>query len=271
MNNAIVYSIHVSEKRLSLNYAFEQLKMSIESVRKFNPAIPIKVYLSPSHRIPDNTASVLGENVEVISFIASADIRLDHKTYALWTSHKWQTSFRALREFGFDNILYVDTDTYFQKDPEYLFTKYGNTHSIYGKPDVSDRWTTVFNAKNGGMNDGQFLLSKHVLKYEKDILRERVDYVYKLQKKFKNEPDDEIRITGVQWVSCQYAISEYLYKIGNPLKWFEEEDVYIVHNLNRFRVLPLHVIQNFAVVHYLNYNMQEFCPKAYEIFKKARE
>lgn len=271
MNNAIVYSLHVSEKKLSLNYGFEQLKMSIQSVRMFNSTIPIKVYISPAHRVPEYTASFLGNGVEVIPFIASADVRLDHKIYALWTSHKWVSSFRALREFGFDNILYVDTDTYFQKDPEYLFNKYGNTESIYGKADISDKWTSVFDAKNGGMNDGQYLLSKHVLKYEKDILRERVEYVYKLQRKFKNHPDDEIRITGVQWVACQYGVSEYLYKIGNPLKWFDNEDVYIVHYLSSFKVLPLHVIQNFALVHYLNYNMEQFCPQAYEIFKRARQ
>lgn len=271
MNNAVVYSIHISEKKLSLNYAFEQLKMSVESIRSFNKDIPIKVYLSPMHRIPDNTASILGDNVEVIPFNASADIRLDHKMYALWTSHKWSSSFRALREYKFDNIMYVDTDTYFQKDPEYFFTKYGNTTSIYGRPDISDRWTTVFGVTNGGMNDGQFLLSKHTLKHESNILRERVEYVYKLQRKFKDEPDDEIRITGVQWVSCQYAISEYLQKIGNPLKWFDDDDVYLVHMLSEFKVIPLHKIQNFGLIHYLNYNMEHFAPKAYEVFKKARE
>lgn len=270
MNNAIVYSIHAGEGTLNKNYSFEQLKVSVNSIREFNQDIDIIVYFSPITSVCTDMIPLMQKGVEFIPFTAKADPRIDHKLYALWTSHKWENSFKALRDFELDNVLYVDTDTVFQRDPNILFKKYGNSKSIFGKPDVSDKYTKLFNAKKGGMNDGQYLLSKHVLKYEKDLLKARIDYVLHLQEIFKDHEDEDLRINGVQWVSCQYGISEYLYHVGNPLRFFDEKDVYIVHRIEEFRQLPRKIIKNFVLIHYLNYNTYLFAPKAYEVYKAAR-
>jgi hypothetical protein len=271
VNNGIIYSVHVDEPTLRQNYSIEQFKLSYASLRKFNNEIPVKLYISPSNKIDPSKYDLKFDNLEIVLFDAVADIRLEHQRYAKWTSHKWENSFKALRSFNFDNILYVDTDTFFQKDPAFLFEKYGNKDLIYGKPDVSDRWTTIFNARNGGMNDGTYVISKYMLKHENDLLKARVDYVFDLQEKFKTTNDQEIKITGVQWVACQYGVSEYLLDINKPLQFFDENDVYIIHIMNEYEALPDIIKQNFTIVHYLNYNMKHFAPSALKVYNEMRK
>jgi hypothetical protein len=271
VNNGIVYSVHVEESTLKQNYSIEQFKVSYSSLRKYNKDIPVKLYISPSNKIDISKYDLKFDNVEIVLFDAVADSRLQHQIYAKWTSHKWENSFKALRTFNFDNVLYVDTDTFFQKDPAFMFEKYGNKDLIYGKPDVSDKWTSIFNARNGGMNDGTYILSKHMLKYEKDLLKARVDYVFNLQESFKTIDIEEIKITGIQWVACQYGVSEYLININKPLQFFDENDVYIIHKMDEYNVLPNSVKQSFAIVHYLNYNMKHFAPSAFKVYNDIRK
>lgn len=269
MKNAIVYSFHVKEPTLSDNYSFEQLKLSLKTLREFNPDIPVIVYISPSTIIDRNVLPMIASGVTIERFNASTDPRLEHQTYNLWTSHKWKNAFNALEKHNLDNVLYIDTDTIIRKNLDYVFDKYGNTDYVWGTPDISDKWTKVFNVKNGGMNDGQFILSKHTLPYKDGILKERVDYVLRLQEQFKDHPDAEVRITGVQWVACQYAVSEYLHSIGKPLQFFGD-DFYIVHKLDEFKQISNAQMDRIAVVHYLNYHMFLFCPEAYQVYKKTR-
>lgn len=270
MKNAIVYSIYVNESDASKNYNFEQLKLSVTTIRDINQDIPILVYMSPVGCLPKYASYPL-TTANFIEFDLNWDKRLEHETYAKWTSHKWQSSFHALEKYQLDNILYVDTDTFFQKDPELLFAKYGNRNAIVGKKDISEDWTKVFDVKNGGMNDGQFLISKNMLKHKDELLKERVNYVLRLQEKFKESTDEYLKITGIQWVSCQYAISEYLHSIGKPLEFFDEEDVHIVHKFDEFKKLDKKILENFTLVHYLNYNTRFFCPPAYRIYLEARQ
>ena len=48
MNNALVYSLHCDENNLYLNYSFEQLKLSVSTLRKYNKDLKVVVYVSPS-------------------------------------------------------------------------------------------------------------------------------------------------------------------------------------------------------------------------------
>lgn len=268
--NALVYSMHCSEKSLDLNYSFEQLKLSISTLRKYNKTLKVIVYVSPAGILSGYEDLVDQTNLKFVEYNANYDKRLNNATYAIWTGHKWKNTFHALRTNNLDNVIYVDSDTIFQKDPEYMFTKYGNSDSIYGKPDVSETWFDVFEVRNGGMNDGVFLIPKPALKYEKEILKYRVDYVYDLQEKFINETDSNITNTGVQWVSCQYAMSEYMLDQDNPIKFFDYEDLYIVENILEFEELSDSDKLQFCIIHYLNYNQWYFAPKAFEVYKKTR-
>ena len=270
MNNALVYSLHADEKNLDLNYSFEQLKLSIFTLRQHNKNLKVIVYVSPSGILEKHKKLIDNKNLEFVEFDADYDKRLNNRIFSIWTSHKWTNTFHALRTNSFDNVLYVDTDTLFQKDPEYIFTKYGYTESICGKPDISDTWLGTFNVRNGGLNDGTFLIPKSALKYEEDILKYRVDYVYNLQEKFKEETDKNIVDVGIQWVACQYAMSEYMLDQNNPIKFFDQEDVYIVGWLPKFQELPFEERLNMCIIHYLNYNMWYFAPDAFKVYEKAR-
>lgn len=270
MSNALVYSIHCNESSLSLNYSFEQLKLSISTLRKYNKSLKVIVYISPFKILGRHRYLVNNTNIKFVEFNADYDKRLNHSVYAIWTSHKWKNAFHALRSNSLDNVLYVDTDTIFQKDPEYMFAEYGYGESIYGKPDISDTWTIPFNVRNGGLNDGVFLIPKSALEYEEGILKYRTDYVYDLQEKFKTFYDDNIKTTGVQWVSCQYAMSEYMINQDNPIKFFEDEDLYIVGTFSEFQEMSEEEKNKYTIIHYLNYNMKHFAPNAFKVYKKAR-
>lgn len=270
IKNAIVYSMHCGESSLDLNYSFEQLKLSISTLRKYNKTIHVFVYISPVGILKNYKNLVDQTNLTFVEYNASYDKRLNNKTYAIWTSHKWTNAFNALRKNNLQNVLYLDSDIIFQKDPEYLFDKYGNTESIYGKPDISDTWTEVFNVRNGGMNDGAFLIPKFALKYEKELLKYRFDYVYDLQEKFKEETDTNITDVGIQWVACQYAMSEYMLDQNNPIKFFDDEDIFIVGTLSAFQELPNEYKSNICIIHYLSYNQWYFAPKAFRVYERAR-
>lgn len=268
--NAIVYSLHSDEGDLTLNYNFVQLKKSVETLRQYNKKIPVLVYASPIEAIPKYGEYPL-TTVTFVGFDVEWDKRLEHETYARWTSHKWKNSFHALEKYKFDNVLYVDTDTFFQGDPEKLFREYGGTSFIVGKKDISEDWTKVFDVKRGGMNDGQYLLSKKTLEYKDELLKERVEYVLRLQERYKKSKDKDLKDIGIQWVSCQYAVSEFLNKIGKPLQFFKDTDVYIIYKIEEFESLPKEISDKIILIHYLNYNMHRYCPEAYESYKKARE
>jgi len=270
MNNALVYSMHIDEGNIKSNYSFEQLVLSVSTLRKYNKDLKVIVYVSPKGILGPDRYRVDNTNFEFIEFDADYDKRLNNRIYSIWTSHKWDNTFDALRSKSLDNVLYVDTDIIFQKDPEYIFTKYGNTNTIYGKPDISDTWLGTFNVRNGGMNDGTFLIPKSALKYEEGLLKHRVEYVYNLQEKFKDETDTNITDVGIQWVACQYAMSEYMIDQGNPIKFFDDEDLYIVGWLSIFQELPFEQKINMCMIHYLSYNMWYFAPDAFKVYEKAR-
>lgn len=268
--NAIVYSMHCGEPSLDLNYSFEQLKLSISTLRKYNKNIKVFVYISPVGILGDYKNLLDQTNLTFVEYNANYDKRLNNIGYAIWTSHKWRNTFHALRTNNLKNVLYLDSDIIFQKDPEYIFSKYGNTENIYGKPDISEQWLDIFNVRNGGLNDGTFLIPKSALKYEKEILSYRVEYVYNLQEKFKNETDTNITDIGIQWVACQYAMSEYMLNQNNPIKFFDYEDVYIVGTLSAFEELSTEIKSKFCIIHYLSYNQWYFAPEAFKVYKRAR-
>jgi hypothetical protein len=74
----------------------------------------------------------------------------------------------------------------------------------------------------------------------------------------------------VQWVACQYAMSEYMLDQNNPIKFFDDEDVYVVGWLPTFKDLSFEEKTKMCVIHYLSYNMWYFAPNAFKVYEKAR-
>jgi hypothetical protein len=263
--NAIVYSVHVDSGNLSDNYNFEQLKTSLATLRKFNSEILVKVYISaPEANDIDVINKFNDDNLEFIHFDLKFDKRLTGGIYTRWTAHKWPNTLDALKRFNFDNVLYLDTDTFFQKDPAHLFEKYGNTHHVWGKTDVEKIWPERFELNHLGMNDGQQLLSRQTVEFLENLITTRDDLVYKMQEKYAGTEDEKLNI-AIQYIYGQYAVSEFLISINNPLTQFEDEDVLVVVDPNIFDSLPYK--DDITLVHYCNTNMQRFDPNAFKVYQ----
>jgi hypothetical protein len=262
--NAIVYSVHVDNGNLANNYNFEQFKTSLSTLRKFNIDIPVKLYVSAPEAEDIYLIDQFNDkNVEVILFNLQFDSRLMGNVYTRWTAHKWPNTLDALKRFNLDNVLYIDTDVFFQKDPEFLFLKYGNTPHVWGKSDVEKIWPERFDLNDLGMNDGQQLLSRHTLAFLEDLIIARDELVYKMQEKHK-DTDDEKLYVAIQYIYGQYAVSEFLKSINNPLKHFDDQDVLVIVDPNAFDSAPYK--NEIALVHFCNTNMERFDPDAYKVY-----
>ena len=262
--NAIVYSVHVDNGNLANNYNFEQFKTSLSTLRKFNIDIPVKLYVSaPEAEDMYLIDQFNDKNVEVILFNLQFDSRLTGHVYTRWTAHKWPNTLDALKRFSLDNVFYIDTDTFFQKDPAYLFEKYGNTQHVWGKPDVEKKWPERFDLNYLGMNDGQQMISKQALPFLEKLIIARDELVYKMQEKYKGVEDKELQI-AIQYIYGQYAVSEFLKSINNPLKHFEDSDVLVMIDPNVFDDLPNK--DQITLVHFCNINMKRFDSNAYRVY-----
>jgi hypothetical protein len=258
--NAIVYSIHSSNLEIEHNANFQQLRYSIDTIRKYNKSIDIKVYISPSHIFETRTKPIPRDNVEYIPFDAKADPRFEHQLYALWTSHKWENAFRALEEYQYDNVLYTDADTLWQIDPEYIFAAYGDEECLWAKQDVYDTFINFLNLDNEVINDGVILLSKKMLKYKNGILKARIDKVLEWQEQYSDLGHYEMRSFGIQWVACQYAVSEYLHEINLPPKYFNKYDVAVLEDYEQMTTKERSTV---SLLHYYSFAAHEFLPKEY--------
>lgn len=266
MKNAIVYSLHSNLLKIDSLLQWREMRYSIDTLRKFNKDIPIKIYISPIGVADSATIPLNLHNAEIVEFNAPGYDKLLDQNLARFVSHKWISTFHALETYEYDNVLYVDGDTIWYDDPEKLFSKYGNTDYIYTKRDNFDLFIDFM--KNNGeivaepMNDGVNLVSKKVLKYKDYILNERFSRVYQWQEKYKDLKDEEITIHGIQWASCQYAISEAMNDIDMPVRFFDTPDVFIASEMDTFEGISE---SGSVIFHYLNHNAYLFIPFWYTI------
>lgn len=253
--NAVVYSFHFREKTVYDNRCYKQLRYSIDTLRRYNKTIPIYVYVAPIN----NTVSHLtfGDNVKIINFVN--DINEDW--YKEWTSlgyaqflkHRWENAVLTLSKYNLDNILYLDTDTVFYDDVQKLFDKYGDTDSVWAKPDNTEHIMHLL--KNyPGMNDGQFILSKKVdssglLNYIKHYV---INTLNKTEKTFTKKDHFQL-----YWIIVQYAVYDYFFKKNNPVRYFDENEV-MLHLEPEYKDKT-----NLILQHYYNSNFEKVVPKEY--------
>lgn len=266
MKNVVVYSVHSNFPKIDTLLQWREIRYSVDSLREFNHDIDIKIYMSPTGISSSATMPTNMHNVEVIEFDAIAYSGLSDQNLARFVSHKWNSTFHALENYGYDNALYVDGDTIWYDDPEKLFNKYGNSDYIYTKLDKFDRFVD-FMKDNGEifaepMNDGVNMVSKKVIQYKDYILKERFKRVHCWQEKYKDLKDEEITIHGIQWTSYQYAISEAMNDLGMPVKFFSSDDVLIASEMDSFEEIDK---SGAILFHYLNHNAYLFMPFWYTI------
>jgi hypothetical protein len=265
MNNAIVYSVHTNFPKIDTLLQWREIRYSIDRLREFNTDIPVKIYMSPVGIASTIKMPVNMHNAEIIEFDADSYEGIYDRALARYVSHKWTSTFDALERFDLDNVLYVDGDTIWYDDPQRLFDKYSDKDTIYTKEDHFDVFIDFMKEKGEitvpPLNDGINMVSRKMLKDKDYIMSERLSRVLVWQSKYSGLHDD-ISGSGIQWASYQYAISEAMNDIGNPVIFFDPEDVLLATEMDGFK----NVASSGAVVfHYLNYNAHLFLPFWYTI------
>lgn len=277
INNIIIYAFHVADEKVNDNYCFQQLKKSLKTLREYNKDINVKVYISPENVPMEFDPDLDLKNTEIIRFTAYKDPRLKSKVYAPWQTCKWQAAIECFDQFDCDNILHVDADTFFQENPEFFFDLYGNTEYVYGRKDID--LSDLVKMEYPSMNDGVWVVSKKTRSYLQDALNYRIDYIYKMQEKFKDFPDPPgwkpslkgvpiIKVWWAQYLSGQYGIAEYFEKIGKPLKIIDNKHVYEVFEYEKWRKMSNEEKKSFSIVHYLNPNTMHFDRNAFPYYSK---
>lgn len=255
MKNAIVYSFYVREKEVVHNICYKQVKYSIDTLRKFNKEIPIYIHISPSSINTENLG--FDKNVHIIKF-DSVDNEGWPKDwiengYFEFLKHRWENAINSVLNYNLDNVLYLDTDTIFHKDPALLFNKYGSTGSIWAKPDNSNDLMAKVEVWPG-MNDGQFIISKSLA--TKEILDHMKFYVNHILSKHK-ESLTEKEYRDLSWVSTQYSVWDYFQNNKNPIKYFDENEVMLhIEPENKDT-------SNLILHHYYSGNTKRFVPQKY--------
>ena len=264
MKNAIVYSYHIrNPDKLLSNRCFNQMLYSIKTLRDHNKTIDVNVYIAPKEELEINLDKYKDLNINFIPF-DNTEKEYGSDWYPTWLSlgyaeflfHRWQNAYRSLREGAYDNILYLDTDTVFHNDPEILFTKYGNSEFVWAKEDNTYGTMERIGIENG-MNDGQFILSKNMLKYEINSLDHLRIYTNETLAKFKGKLENDFEHFNLHWLCVQYGMYDFYKSINVPVRYFDKREVmlHIEPNHNDTSMLVLH--------HYYNGNAYLFIPQEY--------
>ncbi len=256
MSNAIVYSMYIESYDIEKSLQWQELKYSLDTLRKYNKQINVKIYIAPYGISKTISRNINLENCEIIDFDVDPNPLLPNQTYAKWLDHKWKTAFKTLQDY--DRVLMIDCDTFYTDDPVKLFNKYNDTSRIYSKADLWEKVLKFFDITEQVMNDGVVLLSKEHLKYKEKFLEARDNYVLNLIKKTKNKIDhnSEIWNLGLLWTAAQFGISNYLLNIGNPIVVFDQIDVGFPDEYQKLG-------NNIGIVHYTSYEVHNFLPKKY--------
>lgn len=225
MKNAVVYSFHVREPYIENNRCFNQLKYSIKTLRDYNKDIPVKVYISSTYNInmpiiPEAQVIYFENNTTGLTPKYWID-----EGFEEFLMHRWQNAYNAINSFGFDNILYLDTDTIFHKDPENLFSLYGNTDFMWSREDNSKTIMDAIEMSNG-MNDGQFIISSKIANEKELLVSHQIKYINHMLEKYKDilNPLD---YRNFNWVIIQYAAFDYFMSTGNRVRYFDSKHVMI--------------------------------------------
>jgi lipopolysaccharide biosynthesis glycosyltransferase len=226
MNNAIVYSFHIREDDQKRNGCYRQFLYSLETLRRHNKDIAVKVFVSSSQKLQ---IKINDANTQLINFnnIFPNSFPKDwiETGHAEWLYHRWINAFRSFKLFDFDNILYIDTDTVFYNDPQKLFDRYGNTEQLWAMPDTEIQLMKKIGLGTG-MNDGQVIISSKIYKYSKEIVGYMERYVCDIIEN-KRESLTEEEHFHLYWLCTQYAIASYFKNINNPIQYFDNKFVII--------------------------------------------
>tara|TARA_B100000287_G_scaffold231204_1_gene217732 strand:+ start:779 stop:1633 length:855 start_codon:yes stop_codon:yes gene_type:complete len=127
MDNIVFYSYKMSPHDHVNEHEMKRLEHSILSLRKFNDDIPVYLFCDNPDYIRDH--SVLESSVNLQPFV-------EHEDHGMLFIYKW---FNLCYFNNADtNILYLDSDTVFYGDVQYLFDHY-NYAQVFGREEFGFR------------------------------------------------------------------------------------------------------------------------------------
>jgi len=260
MKNAIVYSINSVQEKFEDSSRFRQLIYSVSRLRRFNKSIDVYAYVSDKDFFSSTkkykNLNIIFKYFEIPSYeIPNIDYDNSKNAERLW--HRWTNTFETLKILGYDNVLYIDTDTVFYNDPEILFSIYGNTESIYTREDNCYEIMKNLGVDNNGLNAGQVLFSKNLIQTEKEMFVFMKEYINIKLLDAKNRVSQEL-YNQTLWVIDQYALYEYYKSIGIQIKIYDKKHVmlHLEPWINPTSELVLH--------HYLNSNYNVAVPAEFK-------
>ena len=132
MSDIVFYSYKINRNSHINDHELKRLDHSISSLRKFNHEIPVYLFCDDPEFIPPYFS--LEYDVRVLPFEKAHN-------HGMLFIHKWYNlKFFDKRsgEFDSSNILYVDSDTLFYGDVQYLFDHY-NYADVFGREEFGFR------------------------------------------------------------------------------------------------------------------------------------
>ena len=128
--NVICYS-YLKNKHDHINeHELKRLDHSIHSLREFNDEVPVYLFCNDIDFVPPYFR--LNYNVRVLPFEEGFDFNM----LSAWSIHRWYN----LKYFKDQscNILYLDSDTIFYDDVQYIFDTYSR-YDVYGREEFGFR------------------------------------------------------------------------------------------------------------------------------------
>ena len=122
--NIVFYSYKKSIHAHINDHELKRLDHSIRSLRDFNNEIPVYLFCDDPAFIPPYFR--LNYNVNVLPFVDG----FDHNILSAWSIHRWYNL--KYFEDQSSNILYLDSDTIFYDDVQYIFDTYSR-YDVYGR------------------------------------------------------------------------------------------------------------------------------------------
>ena len=128
--NLVFYSYKKSIHDHINDHELKRLDHSISSLRDFNNEIPVYLFCDDPAFIPPYFR--FNYNVNVLPFVDG----FDHNMLSAWSIHRWYNL--KYFEDQSSNILYLDSDTIFYDDVQYIFDTYSR-YDVYGREEFGFR------------------------------------------------------------------------------------------------------------------------------------
>lgn len=140
---------------------------------------------------------------------------------------KWQSLKIFNRSYDYDSVLYVDNDTFFNRNPKELFEKYKEENIFYSKQ--YDKTKNLFyekiNLATASINSGQFLLNKKIIDKldQQNLFLQNItkEYFKILISTMEYKPK---MVPQMYWIGEEYAVTKILESYVIPIKQFDDID-----------------------------------------------